>query len=94
MDKASDFGSEDWGFESLRGRMFCFNNILFSIILPFLEIKCRNYKEKDEKTRTDHKEKKKRTLPSLVMDDGSCLLVCFSIHAFFIIIIIIIQLFS
>ena len=23
MDKASDFGSEDWGFESLRGRFFC-----------------------------------------------------------------------
>ena len=22
MDKASDFGSEDWGFESLRGRIF------------------------------------------------------------------------
>ena len=22
MDKASDFGSEDWGFESLRGRFF------------------------------------------------------------------------
>ena len=22
MDKASDFGSEDWGFESLRGHIF------------------------------------------------------------------------
>ena len=24
MDKASDFGSEDWGFESLRGRILIF----------------------------------------------------------------------
>lgn len=27
MDKASDFGSEDWGFESLRGRVFFFLKI-------------------------------------------------------------------
>lgn len=32
MDKASDFGSEDWGFESLRGRTFC-SFFFFTVVL-------------------------------------------------------------
>ena len=35
MDKASDFGSEDWGFESLRGRLF-----LFPFFPPFAVCSC------------------------------------------------------
>ena len=33
MDKASDFGSEDWGFESLRGRFSTFFSPLNSVLL-------------------------------------------------------------
>ena len=43
MDKASDFGSEDWGFESLRGRFFFF---LLSFAFAKVQYKavCRTYR--------------------------------------------------
>ena len=32
MDKASDFGSEDWGFESLRGHIFItYGNVFYEL---------------------------------------------------------------
>ncbi len=36
MDKASDFGSEDWGFESLQGRFFPLLPFFCSIYVPLI----------------------------------------------------------
>ena len=48
MDKASDFGSEDWGFESLRGRIliFFFFNPSSPLINKEKSICCSRLKEK------------------------------------------------